>query len=84
MSNPTVGRRGIAAAGMLTALLMASACGTQTAADLDAVVPGVDPSQTSQGQSDKALDADARRAAKGQLPTPSPGAPGKRLPDARP
>lgn len=89
MSHPTTaGRRGLAAAAALTALLTAAACGTQTAADLDGSVPGARPSSTPQGQSQKALDADARRAARGQLPTPTQApdqAPsGRHLPDARP
>ena len=80
----TAGRSGIAAAGLFTALLLASACGTQTAADLEAPGIGSHPTQGGQGQSAKAIDADARRAAQGQLPSPAPAAPGKRLPDARP
>ena len=90
MSQPTTRRRGtFAASGILAALLFAAACGTQTAADLDTVAPGA--ITTPEGKSPRALDADARRAAQGQLPSPSPsvdgaqpGVPGKRLPDARP
>ena len=84
MSIPTAGRRGLAAAGIITALLYASACGTQTA--VDQVAPGVAPSANiqEQGQSEKALDADARRAAQGQLPSPESAPAGKRVPDTRP
>lgn len=69
MSNG--GRRGFAAAALFAALLSASACGEQSGVveDLGGAVPGAVPSQ--QGQSEKAQDADARRAAQGQLPEPS-------------
>ena len=75
MSNVSNGgRRGLAAAALFAALLTASACGEQSGVvnDLGGAVPGGVPSTSSQqGQSEKAQDADARRAAQGQLPSPS-------------
>jgi len=82
----TGGRRGIAAAALLAALLTGTACGTQTGVvtDLDGALPGSAPSASPQGQSEKATDADARRAARGQLPEPSEPAARRRVPDALP
>ena len=74
MSNVSNGgRRGLAAAALFAALLTASACGEQSGVvnDLSGAVPGSVPSTSQQGQSEKAQDADARRAAQGQLPSPS-------------
>jgi hypothetical protein len=74
MSNVSNGgRRGLAAAALFAALLTASACGEQSGVvnDLGGAVPGSVPSASQQGQSEKAQDADARRAAQGQLPSPS-------------
>ena len=71
MSNVSNGgRRGLAAAALFAALLSASACGEQSGVvdDLGGAVPGGVPSPSQQGQSEKAQDADARRAAQGQLP----------------
>ena len=85
MSSNTVAAR-LSATALLTVLLTAaSACGTQTTVD-DVVpsAPGAGSSAQPEGQSQRALEADARRAAQGQMPTPSPAPPGKRLPDARP
>jgi hypothetical protein len=81
----TGGRRGIAAAAFIAAVLSASACGTQTAVtDLDGAVPGNAPSASQEGRSSKSLDADARRWARGKVPE-APDAPaGGRVPDARP
>ena len=85
MSSNTVAAR-LSATALLTVILTAaSACGTKTTVD-DVVpsAPGAGSSAQSEGKSERALDADARRAAQGQMPSPSPAPPGKRLPDARP
>ena len=86
MSNMSHGgRRGLAAASLLAALLAASACGEQSGVvnDLGGAVPGVKSQQ--QGQSEKAQDADARRAARGQQPKPSePPVRLRRVPNALP
>ena len=85
MSNVSNGgRRGLAAAALFAALLTASACGEQSGVveDLGGAVPGAVPSQ--QGQSEKAQDADARRAAQGQLPEPSQVPVRRPVPDALP
>ena len=89
----TGGRRGIAAASILGLLALATACGTQTDTATDFSNAGSDigfvthPGQAhkvQKGQSGKALDADARRWAQGQLPSVHPEPAAKRVPDARP
>jgi hypothetical protein len=79
------GRRGVAAAALLGLLATAAACGSQddTALDLGGAVR--DQASTSpEGQSKRALDADALRAAQGQLPPAPKGPSGKRVPDGLP
>jgi hypothetical protein len=84
MSSNTVAAR-LSATALLTVLLTAaSACGTQTVDDGAPSAPGAGSSAQPEGKSKRALDADARRAAQGQVPSPSPAPPGMRLPDARP
>ncbi len=84
MSSNTVAVR-LSATALLTVLLTAAtACGTQTANDVAPSAPGAGSSAQPEGKSQRALDADARRAAQGQVPSPSPAPPGMRLPDARP
>ena len=85
MSSNTVAAR-LSATALLTVLLTAaSACGTKTTVDdVAPSAPGAGSSAQPEGKSQRALDADARRAAQGQVPSPSPAPPGKRLPDARP
>ena len=84
MSSSTIASR-LSATALLAALLITgSACGTQTAADIAPSAPGAGPAAEPEGKSPRALDADARRAEQGQVPSPSPAPPGKRLPDARP
>lgn len=84
--NSTGGRRGIAAALLLGLLLTGSACGSQqdTASDLGNALPENPSSSTSQGQSPRALKADADRAAQGELPPSPQSSPGKRIPDTLP
>jgi hypothetical protein len=84
MSSSTIASRLSATALLAVLLTAASACGDQTAADIAPAPPGAGPSAEPKAQSPRATDADARRAAQGQLPSPSPAPPGKRLPDARP
>lgn len=67
----TGGRRVIAAISLLGLLATGAACGTQTDTVKD-VGANLSGSTTQQDRSGKALDADARRAARGQLPTPTP------------
>jgi hypothetical protein len=85
------GRRGLAAAALFAALFVASACGEQSGVvnNLGGAVPGSVKSQSElQGQSAKAQDADARRVARGQDPSPfEPSEPPVRLrrnPDSLP
>jgi hypothetical protein len=83
----TGGRRGVAAASLLGLLATAAACGTQDETALD--LGGAVRDQTSagpEGRSQRSLEADALRAAQGQLP-PAPeqhGHPGPRVPDSLP
>lgn len=90
-NRTTTTQRGLAAAALLGLLAAASACGTDTAVAKDPVgQPGTGQhpqgrAQQLEGQSDRALQADAARAAQGQLPsTPSPAPAGKRVPDLMP
>lgn len=82
----TGGRRVIAAASLLGLLATGAACGarTDTVKDLGSDLSGATGQQTQQDRSERSLDADARRAAHGQLPAPSPAPAGKRVPDYRP
>jgi hypothetical protein len=72
----TSGRRALASAALLGLLVTAAACGSQTETATDPGVPAPGPavSEREQGQSDRALEADALRAAQGQLP-PTPQVP---------
>lgn len=81
----TGGRRGVAAASLLGLLALTVACGPQEENVLDpgGAVRGEAPAAP-QGQSQRALDADALRAAQGQLPDESKRPAGKRVPDALP
>lgn len=82
----TQGRRALASAALLGLLGTVAACGseTETATDLGGAVPGAATSQPPEGQSERALEADALRAAQGQAPSDPAAPPGRRVPDARP
>jgi hypothetical protein len=89
--NRTTTQRGLAAAALLGLLAALSACGTQTGVAEDPAVQqglGQHPQGRAQGpgQSDRALKADALRAAQGQLPaaTASPSRSAKRVTDSMP
>lgn len=83
----TGGRRGVAAAALLGLLAATVACGPQeeTAVDPSGAVRDAAPA-TPEGQSQRALDADALRAAQGQLSAAPErqGHPGPRVPDFLP
>jgi hypothetical protein len=87
----TPGRRALASASLLGLLVTGAACGTQseTTTDVGGAVRDAPQSEplrgpSGGGQSDRALEADAARAAQGQLPPAPEALAGRRVPDVLP